>query len=77
VTQVIESMLLVEFIRAGVKRRGAYTVTADKLENICGPLNEMSRSEWLKRVQTFAAEYGWEGRLPVGSIVEFRPKRPS
>jgi len=71
---VIESMLLVEFIRAGVKRRGSYTVCAEQLESLCGQRNEMHRSEWLKRVQTFAIEYGWEARFPGANTVEFLPR---
>ena len=71
----IQSMLLVEFIRAGVKRRGVYVVTAEQLDSICGPRNEMTRSEWMKRVQTFAAEYGWEARFHSESAaVEFIPR---
>jgi hypothetical protein len=72
---VIESMLLVEFIRAGVKRRGMYSVCAERLDNLCGQYNEMSRSEWLKKVQGFALEYGWEVRFPEGgATVEFLPR---
>ena len=71
---VIEPMLLVEFIRAGVKRRGAYTVSAEQLESLCGRPSEMPASEWSKRVQTFAIEYGWEARFPGGNTVEFLPR---
>ena len=72
---VIESMLLVEFIRAGVKRRGSYIVPAEQLASLCGHRSEMNRGEWSKRVQTFAFEYGWEARFPPGgTTVEFLPK---
>ena len=71
---VIESMLLVEFIRAGIKRRGTHSVLAEQLESLCGQRDEMSRSEWAKRVQIFAAEYGWEARFTGGTSVEFTPK---
>ncbi len=72
---VIESMLLVEFIRAGVKRRGIYAVSVEQLEGLCGQCNEMSRGEWLKKVQGFALEYGWEAHFPAeASTVEFLPR---